>query len=69
MELFWNLSAKPNLSDQNCVSEQKCMLKSIKMERLLFLCNSVCPNFLQLSIDKRSLNKENLDKRLCKVEG
>ena len=55
MTYFGNiLHAKSNFSVRLCVSrlnkKRNCMQKSVKMVRLLFLINSVCPNFLQLSI-------------------
>ena len=73
MTYFGNiLHAKSNFSVRFCVSrlneKRNCMQKSVKMVRLLFLINSVCPNFLQFSISFHfvDLCLDNLDQiRAC----
>ena len=44
-----NLIFQSDFVSQGCM-KKNCMQKFVKMVRLLFLFNSVCPNFLQLSI-------------------
>ena len=42
MELFWNLRAKPNLSDQSCVSEQMKMHAKVYQNGTIALSMLFC---------------------------